>query len=627
MFMTRNRLFALAAVLLIGAPAFGADVTLRIDARDVTRRHLQTHETLAVKPGPLVLVYPKWIPAEHAPAGPLDTIIGMEITANGQRLDWKRDPFQMYEIAVTVPPGVQKLDITIDSGMPADGEGFSSSPGSTARLAIIRWNEFVLLPKGRDAATLGSAGSLQVPTGWTATCALESHADAGGTLEFEPVSLAQLIDSPVQMGEYVRHVDLPGSAPHPDIHHTISIAADTAEATEVPADFASSYGNLAAEAGSVFASRHYRHYVWLLSLSDHIAHFGEEHHESSDDRLQENILKEADSRKLVAGLLGHEYVHSWNGKFRRPQGLLSPDYQKPMDGSLLWVYEGMTEFWGDVLPARAGLIKPEDYRDLIAVNAGHFAISTGPRWRPLADTAVQAQVLYDSPRAWSSSRRGVDFYDASVFLWLDVDAELRAHSGGKATLDDFTHRFYSGNDGKPEVKPYVENDLYTTLAAVAPADWRAIIRKHLDVPDTTALLEGIKHTGWQLSYSPEKNIYVELAQKVRKVTNREWSIGLRLNDKGLITDVIEGRAAALAGVGPEMTLVAVNGKKYTSDVLDAAILAAQSTHKPIELLVENDDYYRTVSVPYFDGPRFPHLERVEGSPDTLSEVLKAHAHQ
>jgi predicted metalloprotease with PDZ domain len=611
----------------------GADLVVRIDAREVARRHLQTHETLAVKPGALVLVYPKWIPAEHAPAGPLDSIIGMEITANGQRLNWKRDPLQMYEIAVTVPAGVDHLDITLDSGLPADGGGFSSSPGSTARLAIIRWNEFVLLPKGRDAAAIGSVGSVQAPAGWSVACSLEAHPGEGGGLEFEPVSLAQLIDSPVQMGEFVRHVDLPGSAPHPDIRHAVSIAADTRAATDVPGDFAQAYGNLVAEAGSVFASRHYRHYVWLLSLSDHIAHFGEEHHESSDDRLPETILKEEDERKLVAGLLGHEYVHSWNGKFRRPQGLLSPDYQKPMDGSLLWVYEGMTEFWGDVLPVRAGLVKPEDYRDLIAVSAGRFAISTGPLWRPLADTAVEAQVLYDSPRAWSSARRSVDFYEASVFLWLDVDSELRTHSGGKATLDDFTHRFYSGSDGKPgrpvgqpEVRPYAESDLYTALSAIAPADWRAIIHKHLDVPNTDAMLEALKRSGWKLSYSPQKNVYVELAQKVRKVTDREWSIGLRLDEKGLITDVIEGRAAALAGVGPEMTLVAVNGKKYTPDILDAALAEAQSSHKPIDLLVENDDYYQTVSVPYFDGPRFPHLERVEGSPDTLSEVLKSRAH-
>jgi predicted metalloprotease with PDZ domain len=625
--MSHNRSAALAVLALFCVPAFGTDLTVRIDARDVGRRHLQTHETLTVKPGPLVLVYPKWIPAEHAPAGPLDSIIGLEITANGQRLAWHRDPYEMYALSVTVPAGVEHLDIALESGLPADGGGFSSSPDATARLAVIRWNEFVFLPKGRDAASIVTAGSLAIPAGWSAACALDSHTRADGALELEPVSLAQLIDSPVQLGQFMRRVDLPGSAPHPDIHHAISIVADTAAATEVPADFAQGYGRLAAEAGALFASRHYRHYTWLLSLSDHIAHFGEEHHESSDNRMPEAAVEQEEGREIVAGLLGHEYVHSWNGKFRRPQGLLSPDYLKPMDTSLLWVYEGLTQFWGDVLPTRAGLIKPEEYRELIAESAGHFDIATGPRWRPLADTAVEAQVLYDSPRGWSSARRGVDFYEASVFLWLDVDSQLRAHSGGKATLDDFMHRFYSGDDGKPEVKPYVEADIYAALSAVAAADWRAIIRKHLDVPDTSALLNALRQSGWQLSYSGEKNTYVELLSKsIRKMTDREWSIGLRLDEKGVISDVIEQRAAALAGAAPGMTLVAVDGRKYTPEVLDAAIIAAQSSRKPIDLLVENADYYRTLSVAYFDGPRYPHLARVAGVPDTLTDILKARVH-
>lgn len=624
--MSHNRRAALALTALVCVPAFGTDLTVRIDARDVARRHLQTHEMLAVKPGPLVLVYPKWIPGEHAPHGPLDSIIAMEITANGQRLVWHRDPYEMYALSVTVPRGVDHLDIAIESGLPADGGAFSSSPNATARLAIIRWGDFVFLPKGRDAASIAASGSVAIPAGWSAACALDSHGGEDGALDFEPVSLAQLIDSPVQVGQFMRRLELPGSAPYPDMRHAISIAADTEAATEVPADFAQNYGRLVAEAGALFASRHYRHYTWLLSLSDHIESFGEEHHESSDNRMPEAGLESEDSRKMVAGLLGHEYVHSWNGKFRRPQGLLSPDYLQPMDGSLLWVYEGLTQFWGNVLPIRAGLMKPEEYRDLIAASAGHFEVSTGPRWRPLADTAVEAQVLYSSPRGWSSARRSVDFYGASVFLWLDVDSQLRAHSGGKATLDDFMRRFYSGNDGKPEVKPYVEADLYATLSAIAPADWRGIIRKHLDVPDTSALLNALKQSGWQLSYSSEKNTYVEMSKNVRKGTNREWSIGLLLSEKGMIVDVIEQRAAALAGAAPGMTLVAVNGKKYTPEILDAAIVAAQLTRKPIELLVENADYYRTLSVAYFDGPRYPHLTRLEGVPDTLTDVLSARVH-
>jgi predicted metalloprotease with PDZ domain len=625
--MNHHRRAALALTAFFCVPVFGADLTVHIDAREVARRYIQTHESLAVKPGPLVLVYPKWIPAEHSPSGPLDSIIGLEITANGQRLAWHRDPYEMFALSVTVPSGVNHLEITLESGLSTGGDSQATAADAAARVAIIKWNEFVLLPKGRDAATIAASGSLQIPAGWNSACALDSHAVEGGALEFEPVSLAQLIDSPVQLGQFVRRVDLAGSAPHPDMHHLISIAADSAAATEVPADFAQRYGRLVAEAGALFGSRHYRHYTWLLSLSDHLPHFGEEHHESSDDRAPESILKEEGDRELLAGLLGHEYVHSWNGKFRRPQGLLSPDYLKPMDGSLLWVYEGMTQFWGDVLPARAGLIKPEDYRDIVAESAGHFDVSTGPRWRPLADTAVEAQVLYDSPTAWVSARRSVDYYQASVFLWLDVDSQLRTRSGGKATIDDFVRRFYSGNsDGQPEVKPYAERDLYTALSAIAPADWHDIVHKHLDEPDPAALFEALKHAGWQLSYSSEKNTYATQMEKLRKATNREWSIGLRLNEKGTITDAIGKRAAALAGASPGMTVIAVNGRKYAPDVLDAAITAAQSSHKPIELLVENDDYYSTLSVAYFDGPRYPHLVRVEGVPDTLTEVLKPRAH-
>jgi predicted metalloprotease with PDZ domain len=623
--MTYVRRTALYLMLLFCASAFGADLTVHIDAREVARRHLQTHETLAVRPGRLVLVYPKWIPSEHAPDGPLGSIIGLQIFANGQSLEWRRDPYEAYALAVTVPAGVHRLDIVLDSGMSVEGSDSGDSPESTAQLAIIRWNEFVLLPKGTDASTVESVGSLRIPRGWTAACALGTHPGEDGALEFETVSLAQLIDSPVQIGRFVRRIDIPGSPPNTDIRHSISIAADTAAATEVPADFAQTYGRLVAEAGALFGSRHYRQYVWLLSLSDQFAYFGEEHHESSDNRLAETVLKDTDGRKLIAGLLGHEYVHSWNGKFRRPQGLLSPDYLKPMDDSLLWVYEGLTQYWGDVLPARAGLMTQEDYRERIAVRAGHFDVSSGPRWRPLADTAAEAPKLYHAPQAWSSARRDVDFYFASVFLWLDVDSQLRTQSNGKVALDDFMRQFYSGDDGNVAVKPYVEKDLYKAFGAIAPGDWRGTIRKHLDVPDTTALLNALKQAGWQLSYSAEKNTFLAVTQKVHKSTSLEWSIGLNLDEKGGITDVIEGGAAALAGASPGMMLVAVNERKFTPDILEAAIAAAQLDHKPIELLVENDNYYRALSVPYFNGPRYPHLTRIVGSPDILTAVLTARA--
>ena len=615
------------ALMLTSAVGQAADLRVRVDAREVARKRVHTDLTLAVHEGPLTLVFPKWIPGEHGPTGPLESIIGLTIRANGAPLSWRRDPRDMYAISVMVPRGAAHLDIALDTGLPTEGGRFSTGPTSSEALAILPWNEFVLLPKGRDAGGLSTEAAVLAPPGWQLICALELRPQADGAVELEPASLARLIDSPLQMGRYAKRIELQGAAPFPELQHSLSLVADSAAALSVPGDFAAGYGRLVQQAGALFGTRMYRHYTWLLTLSDHVAHFGLEHHESSDDRVDENSLSEAPLREGVAELLAHEYVHSWNGKYRRPAGLLSSDYQQPMDGSLLWVYEGLTQFWGTALPVRAGLVTPESYREMLASLAGSFDTEPGNRWRPMADTAAAAQILFSAPDAWTLSRRSVDFYEASVFLWLNVDAELRARSAGRASLDDFVKRFYAGAGGAPALKPYVEADVYATLAAIAPGDWRALIRRHLDTTGTQALLAGLQSAGWQLSYSPEGNSYIETRQKRRKTVERQWSIGLRINDKGddkgTIIDTVEDRAAAQAGAGPGMKIIAVNGRKYSVEVLDAAIAAAHETRKPIELLVESADYYRTLSVAYFDGARYPHLARVDARPDTLAEVLKA----
>ena len=612
-----------ALLLLASALAHGTDLTVRVDARQVTSKRLHTELTLAVKSGPLTLVFPKWIPGEHGPTGPLDTIIGLVIRANGEALAWRRDPLDMYAVSVTVPAGATRLDIALDTGLATEAGKFSTGPTSSDQVAVLPWNEVVLLPKGHDAGTISTAASVLAPPGWQLNCALELRGQSDGSVALEPASLARLIDSPLQIGRYGKRFELPGSEPLPQLRHTLAIVADSEAALKAPEDFAAGYGRLVAQAGALFGTRMYRHYTWLLTLSDHVAHFGLEHHESSDDRTLENSLSEAPFREGVAELLAHEYVHSWNGKYRRPAGLLSPDYQKPMDGSLLWVYEGMTQFWGTVLPVRAGLVTPESYREMLASLAGYFELETGNRWRPLADTAVEAQVLYNAPDAWESARRGTDFYEASEFLWLNVDAQLRAKSAGHASLDDFVKRFYAGAGGQPALRPYVEGDVYAALAAVAPGDWRALVRRHLDALGPATLMSGLESAGWRLTYTAEKNSYVETQQKRRKAIDRMWSIGLTTDDKGAIMDTAEDRAAARAGAGPGMTVVAVNGRRYNAEVLDAAIAAAHDSHRDIELLVENGDYYRTLRVAYFDGARFPHLTRLEGQPDRLAQVLQA----
>jgi predicted metalloprotease with PDZ domain len=620
--MTMAKFTALLAAGIFPLAATAADLQLRVDARDIARKRVHTEESLAVKGGPVTLVFAKWIPGEHMPSGPIDTIVGLVFKSNGQTLTWKRDPYNTYAITVNAPSGATRLEVSLDTGLPTEGGSFSAGPTSSEQLAVISWNHFVLLPKGRDAATISTAATLLAPPGWHLVSALDFHAGADGAVQFEAASLARLIDSPVQIGRYARRVDLAGAAPFPELQHSISIMADSEAALNVAKEFQADYTHLVAEAGALFGTRIYRHYTWLLTLSDHVAHFGLEHHESSDDRVDENSVTEPAFKEGVAGLLAHEYVHSWNGKYRRPAGLVSPDYQTPMDDSLLWVYEGMTQFWGTVLPVRAGIQKPESYRDELASTVAYFEIQSGGRWRPLADTAVEAQDLYNSPRAWSSSRRGVDFYQASELLWLNVDSELRTRSGGHASLDDFVRRFYAGAGGAPALKPYKEEEVYATLAAVTPADWRAIIRRHLDTLGPGALVDGLESTGWKLSYSAEKNTWDEVGEKASKATLRQYSIGLVLDKDGAIVDASEERPAAHAGAGPGMKLVAVNGRKYTTEVLDAAIAAAKDDHKPIELMVDTGDYFRVISVPYFDGPRYPHLARIEARPDTLTEVLK-----
>ena len=616
---------AAAALGVTLTAAQAADLAVRVDAREVTRKHLHTDLTLAVKPGPLTLVLPQWIPGEHSPSGPLGTLIGMSIRANGALLPWQRDPLDMFAISLNVPAGTTHLEIALDTGLPPEGRAQEDEStfalSSSAQLAVISFSQFVLLPQGRDAADISTQAELIPPPDWHVNCALGLKPQGDGSVQLEEASLARLIDSPVQMGHFGRRIELAGSAPLPQLKHAISIVADSEQAMAVPDDFAAGYGRLVAQAGLLFGTRMYRHYTWLLTLSDHVNHDGLEHHESSDNRAAENSLADVPLREDVAELLAHEYVHSWNGKYRRPAGLLSPDYQQAMDGSLLWSYEGMTQFWGTVLPVRAGLTPQQSYREMLASHAGYFDIQTGDRWRPLADTAVAAQILYGAGHTWQMSRRDVDFYDASEFLWLNVDTELRARSGGKVSLDDYVKRFYAGAGGEPALKPYVEADIYAALAGLVPADWHAIIHWHLDSLGPATLLEALKGSGWQLTYSAEKNSFLETQQRRRKHVNREWSIGLLLDERGKVIDTIEGGAAAQAGVGPDMMLRAVNGHRYSAEVLDAALVAAQASKKPIELLMENADYFRTFSVAYFEGPRWPHLTRIASHADVLTSVL------
>ena len=380
-----------------------------------------------------------------------------------------------------------------------------------------------------------------------------------------------------------------------------------------------------AEAGALFGGRPYAAYRWLVTLSDHVAHFGLEHHESSDNRMPEDTLSEEHLQRGLAGLLAHEYVHTWNGKHRRPKAMLSPDYQQPMQGELLWVYEGLTQYLGLVLPPRSGLWTPEYYRERLAAIAAAADHQSGRAWRPLADTAVSAQILFGSPSEWGSWRRGTDFYDESVLVWLDADMTIRRLTNGQRSLDDLCRRFHGGTTGRPGVRPYDLDELVAALNEVAPHDWRRFFEERVYSVTPRAPLGGIEASGWRLVYDDVPNQSIEDREKRGKLEDWTATLGVQVDDEGTIRDVIPGLPAAKAGLAPGMKVVAVAGRAWDEGVIAEALLAAKGSRSPIEVVAENVGFARTYRVEHAGGPRYPHLERDPSKPDLLEKVVAPRA--
>ncbi|HEY8130622.1 MAG TPA: PDZ domain-containing protein, partial [Thermoanaerobaculia bacterium] len=426
-----------------------------------------------------------------------------------------------------------------------------------------------------------------------------------------------LVDSPVQMGVNLKKIDLPNGT---GLRHTIDLASENAFALETPSDFATRYSRLVDEASALFGANHYRHYDWLFTLSNQVAHFGLEHHESSDDRTNENVITDEEARKWVSTLLAHEFVHSWNGKYRRPAGLAVSNYEKPMTGELLWVYEGLTTYLGELLPYRSGLLTAEEYRDQVASNAAEMTQHVGRTWRPLIDTAVAAQVLYGSGGAGVSQRRSVDFYPEGSLLWLDVDMTIRSLTAGKRSLDDFCRAFFGGSSGHPEMRPYTFDDLVSTLNSVAANDWRSFLNQRLTSMSPTPPLGGIENAGWRLTYNDKPNLAIQHYEHASKSIDLNDALGFTVKETGSIGDVIPNSPAARAGIVTGSRIMAINGRKFSSDALRDVVKASTTSSTPIELIVEAGEFYTTARIAYTGGIRYPHLERVTGKPDLL-EVL------
>ncbi len=620
------------------APAGQSRVTgtiaLDLDVRETPRKLLHAHETLTVTPGALTLVYPKWLPGEHAPDGPIDDLVGLTFTAGGKVLPWRRDPVDQFAFHLDIPQDVSTLDVSFDFLSAIGQGGFSSASSETAHLGIYSWNQVLLYPQGARTDDVMFRASIQLPPDWKWATALPVAGGSGGgeraaterggsvrplppTVRFQPVSLTTLVDSPVIAGEYLREVPLDTTSAR---HVYADLVGDTAASIDIPDDLTEKWRRLVREADAMFGARHYNDYHFLLTLSDRVAHFGLEHHQSNDSRLPENALTQANS----IGVVAHEYVHSWNGKFRRPAGLATPDFQQPMVGDLLWVYEGLTQYLGYLLAERSGIWSESYYKERLAQIAASLDSEPGRAWRPLSDTTTAAQLLYFSPAQWNSYRRGTDFYDEGWLIWLDVDTAIRELTHGQKSIEDFCHRFHGGESSAPAVKPYTLDDVVAALDEVAPHDWKAFLGSRIYVVTPHAPLDGITRSGWRLVYSDANNEYIKTGDGDRVQAMSSLGLTVRARD-GVVTDVSLDAPAGRTGLGPGMQLLAVNGLRYSAEVLRNAIKESKNASGPMTIEFQNDDVVKTVSVDYRGGAREPHLERVPGKADVLAQILAPRA--
>jgi len=609
-----HSLLLLVSILMLATPAAltAEAISVTVDATHVQQKLLHVQLVVPVKPGPLTLYYPKWIPGEHGPDGPIANLTGLKFEAGGKTIPWQRDLLDAFTFHLEIPSGAGHLNASYDY-IETDGGS------ATDKLLVLEWNEVVLYPADVAAEKLTYEAKILLPEGWKLGSSLPVDNQSGNRVSFKPISLDLLVDSPIMAGEFCRAIDL--TPPGEPIHHEIDLVADSEDALNLSADNQKQMTNLVAESGKLFGARHYRDYHFLLALSDHVAHFGLEHHESNDSRLPERALLSPQSGMSLGGLLAHEYVHSWSGKFRRPADLTVPYYEQPMKTDLLWVYEGMTDYLGPMLAARSGLWTADQYHDHMASIAAQLGPGRpGRTWRPLADTAIAESGMGFGPGrgGWLNWRRGSDYYDEGDLLWLEVATIIHRESGGKKSIDDFCQAFYAGANRGPEVKTYTFEDVVSALNAIAPFDWATFLRNRLNSTSPQAPVGGIENGGWKVVFNAES----PKSEGRRGGAGEAYSIGLQVGGDGTVYDAIVGSPAFEAGISSQMKIVGVNGRVYTAELLADAIKAAKDTDKPITLLVVVDDYYRTCTINYHGGPRYPHLVRDNDKPDYLDELIK-----
>ena len=595
--------------------SYPGTIVLHVDANDTAQGIFRVHETIPVKAGALTLLYPQWIPGDHSPSGPIAMLAGLKVAAGGKPLMWKRDKYNVFAFHLDVPDGESSIDVEFQY-LSERRDGFEI----TDRMMDMEWSKVSLYPAGYFSRGITFAPRLTLAHGWQLGTALETASQSGDTMTFKPVTFNNLVDSPIYAGQYFKRVDLTpaGGAP---VH--LDIVADAPKYLEMTPEQLKVHRALVTQATTLFGSHHYDHYDFLFSLSDELGGNGTEHHQSSEDGEGADYFTAWSENAPERDLLAHEYTHSWNGKFRRPEDLWTPNFNVPMGDSLLWVYEGQTQYWGFVLTARSGMWSQQQFRDALAMTAANYERNrAGFAWRTLEDTTNDPTAAHRSSLPYRSWQMSEDYYSGGQMMWLEVDSKLRSLTHDHKSLDDFAHAFFGVENGSYVTKTYTFDDVVAALNGVAPYDWASFLHARVSVLNPP--LNGIDGTGWKLVYTDKESDYEKQynsrPEPARHLYNFTWSIGLTMADKGVINDVNWNGAAFKAGVSSGATLVAVNGQDYSNDVLKEAITVAKDSKSPIQLLLKYQGGFRTVSVDYHGGLQYPHLVRVEGTPDYLSQI-------
>jgi predicted metalloprotease with PDZ domain len=621
-------LFSCAAILslLLTAPAWAQSpkppIQITADLSDAPRKLFHAEIDLPVTAGPLTLITPKWIPGDHRPTGPVDSITGVVVTANGQRLPWRRDDVDLYEFHVTVPEGVTMLHAHLDCIVLTN---------VSQKVAYLEWDKLMLYPANTPVRDIAIQPSLIVPAGWGIGTALTPIDGAypvpatGSITHFAVTNVEQLEDSPALTGQYFHEFAL---APEISPKHYIDVVSDISEDSNLRPEALAEIANLVREANALYRSHHYNQYHLLLTLSDTAGGLGLEHGQSSENGIGEKGFSDQDHQLGDADLLPHEFTHSWNGKYRRPAGLYQTDFATVQQGALLWVYEGMTQYLGDVLAARSGLRSQAQYRDVLAMSAANLDYTPGREWRSTEDTAVAASILRDGNPAWSNWKRGQDYYNEGELLWLDADTLIRKMTDNKKSLDDFERIFLGqgGNTG-PLIVTYTFDELVRDLNQVVPYDWASFLHDRVDNINPRADLAGIERGGYKLVYADKPNasetvMSANAPPEAHVGVDAWYSLGIQLSADGEIKDVRWNGPADRAKIVPTTKIIAVNGQVFSGDVLQAAIRDAKGKPEPIRMIVQLDNFVFTVDINYHDGERYPVLERVEGAPAYLDDITK-----